>query len=83
MDDTQNRLVKCFQLVFPALAPAAAQAATVESVEAWDSIAMANLLTLIEEEFGVEIDYEQASGFTSFAAISDYVGEALRSQPGR
>ncbi len=78
MDDTQTRLVKCFQLVFPALSPAQAREATVESVEAWDSIATANLLTLIEEEFGVEIDYEQAGSFTSFAAISEHVSGALR-----
>jgi acyl carrier protein len=78
MTDTEDRLVKCFQLVFPGLTPEAARAAEVESLESWDSIATANLLTLLEEEFGVNVDYELAGGFTSFAAIRSYIEAALR-----
>lgn len=69
MDDTRERLRKCLQLVFPQLSDEQAYKASLESVEAWDSVATATLLTVIEEEFQVSIDYEQAGELNSFEAI--------------
>lgn len=73
MDDTRERVHKCLQLVFPQLSEEQAYQASPESVEAWDSVAAATLLTVIEEEFQVSIDYEQAGELNSFEAILDYV----------
>ena len=68
-----ERLVNCFQQVFPGLSRNAIPAATHESVEAWDSIAHVTLMSLIGEEFGMDIDFEEFEGATSFAAILELV----------
>jgi acyl carrier protein len=79
MSDVANRLAKCFTLQFPGLAPEKAPAATTSTLAAWDSVAMAGLLAMIEEEFGIEVDFEQLEEIDSFAGIERYVEERLRS----
>ena len=48
-------------------------AATQESTAAWDSIAHVTLLSLIGEELGADIDFEEFSEATSFPAILDLI----------
>lgn len=66
MDDTSSRLVNCFALVFPKLSRDQIPGATAASVSDWDSMAQVNLLSVIGEEFGIEIDFEEFEGATSF-----------------
>jgi acyl carrier protein len=74
MQDAQvERLVGCFEKVFPGLSQSEIAAATPQSVKAWDSIAHVTLLTVIGEEFGIDLDFEEFEGATSFAAILDLV----------
>lgn len=68
-----ERLVKCFKQVFPAMNTAEIPAATQEATSAWDSVAHVTLLSLIGEEFGIDIDFEEFAEATSFAAILDLV----------
>jgi hypothetical protein len=42
MDDIDTRLVRCFATVFPEESPDALQLATMESIEAWDCIALSS-----------------------------------------
>jgi acyl carrier protein len=79
MSDIASRLAKCFTLQFPGLAPEQAPAATTNTLAAWDSVAMAGLLAMIEEEFGIEVDFEELEEISSFAGIERYVEEKLRS----
>lgn len=74
MDDAYfERLAGCFDKVFPALSRSDLAAATQDSVAAWDSIAQVTLLSLIGEDFGLDIDFEEFEGATSFAAILELV----------
>ena len=66
-------LVGCFEKVFPNLSRGDISAATHDSVAAWDSIAHVTLLSLIGEEFGIDIDFEDFEGATSFAAVLELV----------
>ena len=45
--------------------------AGVETVKEWDSVAHVTLLSVIGEEFGLDVDFEQFEGATSFQAILD------------
>jgi len=66
MDDDSSRLAKCFALVFPKLSKDQIARATAASLDEWDSMAQVNLLSVIGEEFGIEIDFEEFEGAASF-----------------
>lgn len=70
MSDIETRLQTCFAAVFPALPAAAIPAATQDTVSEWDSVATVTLLTVIEEEFGVTLDFEELEKLTSFQAVA-------------
>ena len=76
MDDVTDKLSRCFALAFPSLDPSQYATANADNVKGWDSIAHLTLLTLIGEEFGREVDFEEFEGATSFQALR----EALHNQ---
>jgi acyl carrier protein len=73
MIDHQDRLQRCFSLVFPGLDPNEISNASIASVADWDSISNINLLCLIEEEFEIEIRASDLENLTSFALILQYL----------
>lgn len=75
MTDLEVRLVRCLQTVFPALSQEQARAASQDTVEGWDSVAMLTLLTVIEEEFEIAADYDRAEELTSYSGLLGYLGE--------
>ena len=75
MNNVVERLTKCFRLVFPNLNPDQIPLASAENVSAWDSVAQVNLLSVIGEEFDMDIDFEEFEGVTSFAALADRLRE--------
>lgn len=70
MNDLDARLGRCFAAVFPNLPQSQIVTASLDTVEGWDSVAAATLITTIEEEFGVEFDVEAVGNLTSYAAIA-------------
>lgn len=70
MDPIRDRLTRCFALAFPKLDPSLYAGASAETVPEWDSIAQLTLLSLIGEEFGREMDFEEFEGATSFEALA-------------
>jgi acyl carrier protein len=68
-DEQFERLVSCFKKVFPNMSRSDIPSATQESLPAWDSIAHVTLISLIGEEFGLDLDFEEFDGATSFASI--------------
>jgi acyl carrier protein len=73
MDETQERLMRCFAAAFPLLSPAALLQADSAQLAAWDSVASVTLFAMIEEEFGIEIDVQASTTFLSFQKILDYL----------
>jgi acyl carrier protein len=73
MDDVARRLASCFSLVFPALPGDQIPQARQEAIHSWDSLAHINLLTVIDEEFGISTDIEDAETLTSFPALLEHV----------
>jgi len=73
MPDTRARLVKCFSAVFPELSEREIALASPLSVGAWDSLASVTLLSVLEEEFEVQIDPDALDQLVSFNLILDYL----------
>ena len=69
MDDARARLVRCFQAVFPELSEAQALKATTARVGAWDSVATATLVAVVEEEFGLQFPADAIETLRSFDAF--------------
>ena len=71
MDNLSAKLTTCFGLVFPKLDARAIPLATAENMGEWDSVMQIRLLSVIGEEFGMDVDFEEFEGATSFEAILD------------
>jgi len=52
--------------------------ANIETVEAWDSVVTITLLTVIEEEFGIQFEPEALERLISYESMLDYLTEATR-----
>jgi acyl carrier protein len=78
MDEFSTRLATCFCTTFPTLTLDRVPSASIDTVAEWDSMAQINLLTVIGEEFNLDIDFEQFDGATSFPLLL----ERLRSIAG-
>jgi acyl carrier protein len=76
MNDTAARLSQCFATVFPGLASPEISAASINSVEQWDSVATVTLLSVVGEEFGIDIDFDRFEDLTSFEGLLHYVEES-------
>jgi acyl carrier protein len=72
-----ERLVSCFQAVFPHSPAEWIPVAEQGSEEAYDSVSSIMLFTVLEEEFGVNLDIERLSELTSFNAILAYLRTLL------
>ena len=73
MADVRERLIECFLSVFPSLERDAVVVASVDATEAWDSLANFSLVTLIEEEFDLQIPSDDLEQLTSFASVEAYL----------
>jgi acyl carrier protein len=76
MDNTQDRLIRCFSAIFPTLSREQILAADASKMESWDSVASVTLFAMIEEEFGVEIEIQGSVDLLSYRKISEYLNGA-------
>ena len=76
MSDTRERLIHCFQAVFPDLSENEAERATAQRVGAWDSVATVTLAAVVEEEFGTQFQPDDIENLTSFDAFLRVVNGA-------
>jgi acyl carrier protein len=56
--------------------------ANIETVEAWDSVVTITLLTVIEEEFGIEFEVDALERLTSYQSILDHLTQVTGISPG-
>jgi acyl carrier protein len=73
MSDLENRLVGCFQSVFPEMTEADIRNASQEKLDQWDSVAAITLVNVVEEEFSTQIDYDLLPNLDSFAKVLEYL----------
>ena len=73
MDETRDRLTKCFALLFPDLSAAQIAAASQATVSEWDSVAALTMLNVIEDEFGIQIDLDEVAELDSFERLLAYL----------
>ena len=77
MTESHVRLVQCFTAVFPELAAEQIVRASTAATSTWDSVSAVVLVSVIEEEFGLEIPPEDLDRFSSFQAILGYLVERV------
>lgn len=73
MIDARERLIRAFHTVFPGIPLADVPELSVANTASWDSLNSLNLLQVIEEEFGIQIDFEELEELNSFAALGRYL----------
>ena len=73
MDETRQRLTNCFQIVFPDLPQEAIATASTATVTAWDSVAAITMMSVIEDEFGFELDLDDLAELDSFEKLYSYL----------
>lgn len=78
MDAIGDRLTTCFQTVFPDLPEAEIPVATQASVAAWDSSAVITLVNVIEDEFGIQVDFDLLAELDSFDRFHEYLEKETR-----
>jgi acyl carrier protein len=78
MDETRQRLMKCFEVVFPDLAQDAIASASTATLAAWDSVAAITLMNVVEEEFGLELDLDDLANLDSFDKLYSYLQNRLQ-----
>lgn len=77
MSNSETQLVSIFENVFPDLPPEKIRSATQDTVANWDSVAAITLMNLIEEEFNIQMDFDDLGDLTSFEKIRSYIDEKL------
>jgi acyl carrier protein len=77
---TENeQLVRCFQAAFGELAVEQVPAASVETLQGWDSLQTLILVALLEEEFGLLIPPQDFPALRSYASVRDYLHNRIAS----
>lgn len=75
MSERESRLIRCFSSVFPELPPEKIRSASVDSLDAWDSLASVTLAAVVQETFGVQIDLLDLPELNSFDAFRAYLDQ--------
>jgi acyl carrier protein len=73
MNDTKEKVARCFSAVFPDIRPDEIPRASTASLAAWDSVAHVTLLSAIAEEFGLNFELDDFEELVSYALIVDYL----------
>lgn len=73
MNDTQERVARCFSNVFPDIPREEIPRASTASLAAWDSVAHVTLLSAIAEEFDMDFELDDFEELVSYPLIVDYL----------
>jgi|HubBroStandDraft_1064217.scaffolds.fasta_scaffold131789_2 acyl carrier protein len=71
--DVRKRLTNCFRAVFPRIPETKIQNATAATVGDWDSVSAITLMTVIEEEFQIQLDFDRLPDLDSFESLAEYL----------
>jgi acyl carrier protein len=77
MTDLHQRLVNCFETVFPGNSQDSLIGATPDSIAGWDSTNHFLLLQIVEEEFGLQITEPLSGELLSFGEFEAYLSSKV------
>ena len=77
MSNVSERLIKIFAAIFPELTPEEIRIASPASVAGWSSLATINIVSLIEEEFEIDVPPDRFEDMGSFELILDYLNQTV------
>lgn len=77
MDSVMERIDKVFKIVFPGKELTVDEGTTPDEVEGWDSLQHINLLSLLEDEFGIQFDVEQIVSMETVGDIARAVRDLI------
>jgi len=77
MDNLRDRLVRCFETVFPDMPESEIATASQQTLSNWDSVAAITLANVIEDEFAFQLDFEDLADLDSFERIQAYLAARL------
>jgi acyl carrier protein len=72
-DTLEDRLIRCFSSVFPEKDGEGIRSADLARLADVDSLAAVTLLTLIDEEFGVDLDLEGLLGLGNYDGVRQHL----------
>lgn len=75
MDELDIHLVRCISSIFPNLTEEEIRSSDLSQLMRVDSLAAVTLLTVIDEEFGVNLDLEGLLSLDSFQAVGEHLRE--------
>jgi acyl carrier protein len=73
MNALEDRLLTCFTAVFPNRSREELMSATRESIAEWDSLSFVTLITLVQQQFDIEIDLLDTDDLDSFRSMFEYL----------
>jgi acyl carrier protein len=71
--ELEDRLMRCFSAVFPALTAEQIRTSSPEFLSAWDSLTAVTLSAVLEEEFGLQINPADLPDPVTFEAVQNYI----------
>lgn len=72
MDD--DRLMRCFTAAFPGADPGEIRAAeSFDAIPGWDSLRLVNLLAVLDEEYGIQVELPESGEFVPFDGVKQYL----------
>jgi acyl carrier protein len=80
MSEQDDRLLRCFASVFPTLSEGEIRASNVVPLFNLDSLAGVTLVTLIDQEFGVNVELLDLLDLGSFERISQFLRKQSSSE---
>jgi acyl carrier protein len=72
-ESTRQRLLRCFAAVFDQIEEKDLPLLRMETSEAWDSLAHVMLMSVVQQEFSVDISLEEARRLNSFESLLERI----------
>jgi acyl carrier protein len=74
VDDRDDHLMRCFASAFPSATHNEIRTAkTFDAIPGWDSLRMVNLLAVLDDEFGVQIELPEVLEQEPFDSVKQYL----------
>jgi acyl carrier protein len=75
-DRDDDHLMRCFKSVFPsATGDEIRTAKTFDAIPGWDSLRMVNLLAVLDDEFGLQLDLPELLELEPFDAVKRHLSQ--------